>query len=103
MVLVLLQQKFNVDIKYCAGDSKYEIDPRTGRYVEIRCMETPLTTAVSHGQHACMNLLLAAGADSNFADSHGLTALFTKPLAPKLLAIPKKAASWNHPLRPFPH
>ena len=72
MVLVLLQQKFNVNMKYYAGDSKYEIDPRTGRYLEIRFMETPLTTAVSHGQHGCTNLLLATGADVNCADSHGL-------------------------------
>ena len=49
------------------------MDPRTGRYTEVRYMEIPLTTLVSNGKQNSVNLLLAAGTDVNFADSLGMT------------------------------
>ena len=58
-----------------AGETMYSEDPATGRYVEVRYMETPLTVCVSNERQSCVNLLLAAGTDINFPDSLGLTPL----------------------------
>ena len=74
-VLELITKGFNMNIKYVAGDTTYSEDPATGRYVEVRYMETPLTACVANGRQSCVNLLLAAGTDVNFPDSLGLTQL----------------------------
>ena len=74
-VLELITKGFNINIKYVAGDTTYSEDPATGRYVEVRYMETPLTAWVANGRQSCVNLLLAAGTDVNFPDSLGLTPL----------------------------
>ena len=74
-VLELITKGFNMNIKYVAGETTYSEDPATGRYVEVRYMETPLTACVANGHQSCVNLLLAAGTDVNFPDSLGLTPL----------------------------
>ena len=74
-VLELITKGFNMNIKYVAGETTYSEDPATGRYVEDRYMETPLTACVANGRQSCVNLLLAAGTDVNFPDSLGLTPL----------------------------
>ena len=74
-VLELITKGFNMNIKYVAGETTYSEDPATGRYVEVRYMETPLTACVANGRQSCVNLLLAAGTDVNFPDSLGLTPL----------------------------
>ena len=74
-VLELLARGFNMNVRYVAGDTTYQEDPVTGRYVEVRYIETPLTACVNNGKQNCVNLLLAAGTDVNFPDSLGLTPL----------------------------
>ena len=64
-----------MNVRYVAGETTYSEDPATGRYVEVRYMETPLTACVSNGRQSCVNLLLAAATDINFPDSLGLTPL----------------------------
>ena len=34
-ILALLSQKFNMNVKYVAGESTYQVDPSTGHYVEV--------------------------------------------------------------------
>ena len=72
-VLELLAHSFNMNTRYVAGETTYQEDPATGRYVEVWYMETPLTACVTHGRQTCVNLLLAAGTDVNIPDSLGLT------------------------------
>ena len=75
-VLELVTRKFNMNVRYVAGDvSTYHEDPSTGKYVEVCYMESPLTSCVANGSQNCVNLLLAAGTDVNFVDSLGLTPL----------------------------
>ena len=74
-VLELLARGFNMNVRYVAGDTTYQEDPKTGKYVEVHYMESPLTACVNNGKQNCVNLLLAAGTDVNFPDSLGLTAL----------------------------
>ena len=74
-VLELITRKFNMNVRYVAGEVTYQEDPVTGRYVEVRYMETPLTACISNGRQNCVNLLLVAGTDVNFPDSLGLTPL----------------------------
>ena len=74
-VLELITRKFNMNVRYVAGEMTYQENPATGRYVEVHYMETPLTACVSNGRQNCVNLLLAAGTDVNFPDSLGLTPL----------------------------
>ena len=64
-----------MNVRYVAGETTYQEDPGTGRYVEVRYMETPLTARVSNGRQNCVNLLIVAGTDVNFPDSLGLTSL----------------------------
>ena len=64
-----------MNMRYIAGETTYQEDPRTGCYNEVRYMETPLTALVNNGKQNCVNLLLAAGTDVNFPDSLGLTPL----------------------------
>ena len=72
-ILELITRNFNMNIRFVAGETMYQEDPVTGRYVKVRYMETPLTACVSNGRQNCVNLLLAAGTDINFPDSLGLT------------------------------
>ena len=58
-----------MNVRYVAGEITYSEDPATGRYLEVRYMETPLTACVSNGKQSCVNLLLAAGMDINFGRS----------------------------------
>ena len=74
-VLELITRGFNMNVRYAAGETTYQEDPATGRYVEVHYMETPLTACVSNGKQNCVNLLIAAGTDVNFPDSLGLTPL----------------------------
>ena len=74
-VLELITRRFNMNVRYVAGEMTYQEDPTTGRYVEVRYMETPLTACVSNGRQNCVNLLLVASTDINFPDSLGLTPL----------------------------
>ena len=74
-VFELITRNFNMNVRYVAGETTYQEDPVTGRYVEVRYMETPLTACVPKGKQNCVNLLLAAGTDINFPDSIGLTPL----------------------------
>ena len=74
-ILELVTRKFNMNVRYVAGETSYQEDPSTGKYVEVRYMETPLTACVANGRQNCINLLQAAGTDINFADSLGLTPL----------------------------
>ena len=74
-VLELVTRKFNMNVRYVARETTYQEDSTTGKYVEVRYMETPLTACVSNGRQNCVNLLLAAGTDVNFTDSLGLTPL----------------------------
>ena len=73
--LELITRGFNMNVRYAAGETTYQEDPVTGRYVEVHYMETPLTACVSNGKQNCVNLLIAAGTDVNFPDSLGLTLL----------------------------
>ena len=61
-----------MNVRYVAGETTYSEDPAMGRYMEVRYMETPLT---SNGRQSCVNLLLVAGTDIIFPDSLGLTPL----------------------------
>ena len=74
-VLELITRGFNMNVRYVAGETTYQEDPATGRYVEVHYMETSLTTCVSNGRQNCVNLLIAAATDINFPDSLGLTPL----------------------------
>ena len=74
-ILELLVQRFNMNVRYVAGETTYQEDLRTGRYTEVRYMKTPLTASVTNGKQNCVNLLLTAGTDLNFPDSFGLTPL----------------------------
>ena len=74
-MLELITRRFNMNVSYVAGEMTYSENPVTGRYVEVRYMETPLTAYVSNGRQNCVNLLLVAGTDINFPDSLGLTPL----------------------------
>ena len=74
-ILELVTRKFNMNVRYVAGETTYQEDPSTGKYVEVRYMETPLTACVANGRQNCVNLLLAAGTNVNFAESLGLTPL----------------------------
>ena len=74
-VLELITREFNMNVRYVARETTYQEDPVTGRYIEVRYMETPLTACVSNGRQNCVNLLIAAGTDVNFPDSLGLTPL----------------------------
>ena len=74
-VLELITRGFNMNVRYVAGETSYQEDPATGRYIEVHYMETPLTACVSNGRQNCVNLLLVAGTDVNFPDSLGLTPL----------------------------
>ena len=64
-----------MNVRYVAGETTYQEDPGTGRYIEVRYMETELTACVSNGRQNCVNLLIVAGTDVNFPDSLGLTPL----------------------------
>ena len=70
-MLELITRGFNMNVRYVAREMTYSEDPVTGRYVEVRYMETPLTASVSNKRQNCVNLLLAAGTDINFPDSLG--------------------------------
>ena len=83
-ILELITRNFNMNIRFAAGETSYQEDPVTGRYVEVRYMVTPLTACVSNGRQNCVNLLLAAGADINFSDSLGLTPLMHAVINDKL-------------------
>ena len=74
-VLELITRGFNMNVRYAAGETTYQEDPATGRYIEFHYMETPLTACVSNGKQNCVNLLIVAGIDVNFPDSLGLTPL----------------------------
>ena len=74
-ILELITRNFNMNVRFVAGETTYQEDPVTDRYVKVRYMETPLTACVSNGKQNCVNLLLAAGTDINFPDSLGLTPL----------------------------
>ena len=74
-ILELITRNFNMNMRFVAGETTYQEDPATGRYVEVCYMETPLTACVSNGKQNCVNLLLATGTDINFPDSLGLTPL----------------------------
>ena len=74
-VLELITWNFNMNMRYVAGETTYQEDPATGRYVEVHYMETLLTACVSNGKQNCVNLLLTAGTDINFPYSLGLTPL----------------------------
>ena len=74
-ILELLARGFNMNVRYVAGETTYQEDPRTGCYTEVRYMETPLMASVNNGKMNSVNLLLAVGADVNFPDSLGLTPL----------------------------
>ena len=74
-VLELITRGFNMNVRYVAAETTYSEDPATGRYVEVRYMETPLTACVLNGRQSCVNLLLAVGTDINFSDSLGLMPL----------------------------
>ena len=74
-ILELITRKFNMNVRYVARETTYQEDPSTGRYVEVRYMETPLTACISNGRQNCVNLLLAASTDIKFPDSLGLTPL----------------------------
>ena len=64
-----------MNVRYAAGETTYQEDPVTGRYVEVRYMETRSLPVVSNGKQNCVNLLIVAGTDVNFPDSLGLTPL----------------------------
>ena len=64
-----------MNVRYVAGETTYQEDPGTGRYIKVRYMEIPLTACVTNGRQNCVNLLLAAGTDVNFPDSFGFDAL----------------------------
>ena len=36
-----------MNVRYVAGETTYQEDPGTGRYIEVRYMETPLTACVT--------------------------------------------------------
>ena len=54
-ILEVLARGFNMNICYIAGETTYQVDPRTGHYVEERYMETPLTAMVSNGKQDSVN------------------------------------------------